>query len=200
MKVSFKLNNEQLKNARVIVAEAEKTKGDYESNEIWCGNLLGYVYNHYNLNTNQRLELEKGIVTYVGERHPLIEDGGLQVLKEIAQGDISKLRVCHYETSNPDLAWWETTSSWVWEKASLDQWLSNSNKLGFKFPNLGRMLTQDQKSCVSDIMAKKPMKQLSASYDAATIRICKKIAEFLEDYLEGFQNKNDKSILQAFNL
>ena len=223
MKIVFKLNKKQFANARVIVDEVAKIDGDEDS--YFCGNLIGWAGHSFSFNPRQCLELDlkSATVTYVGERHPLNQDGGLVTLLRIGTGFEPEkenspkfsfhkklsdakasswdfLEVVSYETSDTRLHWWETTNDFVWERATLDQWVSSKYNRGYERPNLGRMLTQDQKSCVDDIMRGKPLIQLMASYDAKTITIGKTIADFLGAYINGFQNKADKAILQAFNL
>ena len=221
MKVVFKLNKKQLSYAQAIMAEVSKFEGDEDS--YHCGNLLGWMGHSFSFNHRQNLELDvkSGTVTYVGERHPLSQDGGLVTLLRIGTGYSPEegepysyreklkeasasywgfLKVVSYETSDRRLHWWETTNDFVWERASLEDWLSSIFNRGYERPNLGRMLTQDQKSCVMDIMAEKPLRQLMASYDAMTIKTSKQVADFLGAYINGFQNKADKAILQAFNL
>ena len=219
MKVVFKLNKKQFTNAREIVSEVEKFEGDEDS--YYCGNLLGWMGHSFSFNHRQNLNLtDDGKITYEGERHPLIQDGGMVALLRIGTGySLEKepysclkkleeacasswdfLKVVSYETTDPRLSWWETTSDFVWKRSTLEEWISAKDKRGYSRPNLGRMLTLDQKSCVVDIMTGKPDKQLTASYDAVTIRKGKLIAGFLEDHLAGFQDKADKAILQAFYL
>lgn len=140
MKVSFKLNAEQLLVAKAIAAEVEKESEDLkkdpdfnpDKNQYWCGNLLGYQGHSFSFNSDQDLQLlDNGVVQYQGQRHPLIQDGGLDVLARIAgftekfpyrghevhlrkewyerrNEAIKGLKVLNYETSDQDLSWWET--------------------------------------------------------------------------------------------
>lgn len=83
----------------------------YRVQDTWykCGNLLGLMYDHgYNFNDNQHLsyDAEKGVVTYSGERHPLRQDGGMEILEEIF-GDAESAEVVNYETSDTRMEWWE---------------------------------------------------------------------------------------------
>lgn len=135
MEVVFKLTPEQLARAQAIVSEVEVGGYDPEDRNLyWSGNLLGMSGHSFSFNSNQWLELNEdaGIVTYKGERHPLVQDGGLTVLYKIAAGEIpkfpsysheveqrpewyrgqaeavSRLRVVLYKTSDTRLQWWET--------------------------------------------------------------------------------------------
>ena len=220
MKVVFKLTKKQFAIAREIMSEVEKFEGDEDS--YYCGNLLGWMGHSFSFNPKQNLHLtDDGKITYEGERHPLVQDGGLVTLLRIGTGFSPEeeepysyrkkleeavasswdfMKVVSYETTDSRLSWWETTSDFVWKRSTLEEWISAKDKRGYSIPNLGRMLTLDQKSCLVDIMAGKNMKLLSASYDAVTIRKGKIIADFLEDHLAGFQDKTDRAILQAFNL
>ena len=139
MKVSFKLNKNQLSRAKAIVAwvqrEWETTDPECrdEKHTVWCGNLIGNWGHGFNFNPNQNLELlDNGVVQYQGQRCPLVQDMGLLTLARIAgftdeypwREDFSSplvkkwyegrdkavktLVVKNYETSDPDLAWWET--------------------------------------------------------------------------------------------
>lgn len=93
MKVSFKLNKEQLLVAKAIVKEIEKETRDLKKDpeftsdrtQFWCGNLLGYQGHTFSFNPDQDLQLlDNGVVQYQGQRYPLIQDGGLDALARIA--------------------------------------------------------------------------------------------------------------------
>lgn len=80
------------------------------------GNLLGYMYNHtFNFNDNQHLhaDIDSGRLEYIGERHPLRADGGMEVLEKIAGGDLNSLDVIEYHTSMEQLQWHETLYDWL---------------------------------------------------------------------------------------
>lgn len=135
MEVVFKLTSEQLARAKAVVKEVELENYDSEDRNLqWCGNLLGWCWHSFSFNSNQWLELNEdaGVVTYKGERHPLVQDGGLTILYKIAAGEIpkfpaysheveqrpawykgqteavSRLKVVLYKTSDSRLKWWET--------------------------------------------------------------------------------------------
>lgn len=90
MRVSFRLEGDQIARAtglvEVLAQEAEKDKACCVAG-FDAGNLLGYVpYHGFSQNENQRLKFSHGIVTYVGERSPLIQDGGCAILAYIVSG------------------------------------------------------------------------------------------------------------------
>ena len=140
MKVSFKLNKEQWLVAKKIMEETlkisieEEVKEELDSYAVFCGNLLGYQGHSFSFNTDQDLQLlNNGVVQYTGQRHPLVQDGGLDVLARIAGftekfpgyhhqlhlragwcanrvSAVKQLEVLDYKTSDPELEWWETAS------------------------------------------------------------------------------------------
>lgn len=141
MEVVFKLTPEQLARAKAIVKEVEAEGFDSEDRTLsWCGNLLGMCGHSFSFNPNQLLGLnpDAGTVTYKGERHPLLQDGGLTTLYRIAAGEIPEfpayshqveqrpewyraqkeavkgLKVVLYKTSDSRLQWWET----MWDLAA----------------------------------------------------------------------------------
>lgn len=134
MKVVFKLTNEQAKVANSVAAQVNNDVS-VDPADIYCGNLLGYMYNHQNFNPNQRLQFNEDAATveYHGERHPMIQDGAYNVLVEISGGDIKKLRVVHYETSDKRLQWHETLDSYLYSRAPLEETIKNLEVITSKF-------------------------------------------------------------------
>ena len=134
MKVVFKLNNHQARLASKIASDASKYVSD-DPADIYCGNLLGYMYNHQNFNPNQRLQFNEDAATveYHGERHPMIQDGAMNVLEEIAGGDIKTLCVVLYETSDKRLHWYETLDSYLTTRASVEETIDNFKVIASKF-------------------------------------------------------------------
>ena len=99
------------------------------------GNLWS-PYNHDPnvFNPNQQLDLIADEVCYEGERHPMIEDGAIRVISEIAgysdlvsafKDKFSRLKVVYYNTSDKRLNWWNTLSSWLKYEASWNDWVSS---------------------------------------------------------------------------
>lgn len=130
MQVTFKLTPIQIKVAKEIVAKVGKEtiknrEGDDRS--VFCGNLLGYMPTHPCFNEDQDLhfEISEGTVTYNGQRHPLHKDGGMGVLREIAGGDIRRLKVVNYDTTDKRLRWHETMDDFLWSRATMEQLLKS---------------------------------------------------------------------------
>ena len=146
MKVVFKLTPAQLiaakKNVHYMTAADDEERAP---EELWCGNLLGWMGHSFGFNPNQKLVLEGNLVIYEGERHPLAQDGGLTALYAIVAGGtvpefpwqsnkyhlrkewyegrtkaLKELQVISYETTDRSLHWWETKADWA-ERASLEE-------------------------------------------------------------------------------
>ena len=133
MKITFKLTKEQLDRAKEISAAIAAEKEEESSQVFWCGNLLGYQGHSFSFNKNQFLQLlDNRVIRYIGQRYPLVQDGGLQTLTKIAGFNdpfpeydtpkslqkewtqkrlkaIQSLQVTDYQTSDKNLSWWETT-------------------------------------------------------------------------------------------
>lgn len=130
MKVVFKLNPAQLIRAEEIVQSVKNADGLY-GDVYWGGNLIGELQLHAVSNTECKLYLHGNKITYEGNRHPLVVDGGLNVLKKIADGNLDQLEVVYYQTSERDLKWWETTLDFF-ERTSREEllgWFRRHEKL-----------------------------------------------------------------------
>lgn len=133
MEVSLKPNPEEL--ARALEIAAKNDRNVPEDSTFWAGNLLGWVPLHsFSQNRNQFLQLDGDVVVYRGERHPLIQDGGIAVLAYIVTGKkehcfesdgglyrrrateemfyfLDDLQVVRYKTTQHRWKWYETKSN-----------------------------------------------------------------------------------------
>ena len=198
MQVTFKLTAAQLATATTIIAryvrEEEERNAILEASGwgrsvtsesmIDLGNLLPVVQADLPtcFNFNQNLELNQDAMTihYKGERYPLAQDGGLRVLKEIADGDISTLRVVGYETSDKRLQWFETLEDYILQRSTQEEFLEYyKNKslvptigsgwlwkiVETRFPALA--------ACMAAIDRGQNERMLAASFDAKTVKDAK---------------------------
>lgn len=131
MKITFKLSAAQERIASVIAAEvaAENNSMEksglivykhgsrlsrHETREVvfYRGNLMPADNHSFNFNTSQNLDLnlESHIVTYTGERFPLLCDGAIGVIKRIFSAEsVSEIPApAAYESSRTEMLWYET--------------------------------------------------------------------------------------------
>jgi hypothetical protein len=91
---------------------------------FWAGDLA--VTMGPSLNRNQRLtiDIDRELLTYIGERPPFIEDGHLALIIAVADclGPIVQ-----YQTSDQSLAWYETRSRWV--SSTAERWIKKASQL-----------------------------------------------------------------------
>lgn len=156
MKVVFKLNAEQLSRAQeicervakeneglVFELESPRPKSYYDSAKklrfYFRGNMLPCQADEFNYNKDQNLSLSDNILTYTGQRCPLWDDGGIEVLKEIAFGEIEELEVVEYDTSDCKMLWHDTASSYIRRKAKCPKTLLS---LLLKHPATGGYLEE----------------------------------------------------------
>lgn len=130
MKVVFKLTAAQLS----VAAQIRKEVSASELTDVECyyaGNLIGDLPHHNSSNPSCDLSLHNDKITYEGDRHPLVVDGGLNVLKKITGGNIDQLEVVYYQTSERNLKWWETTLDFF-ERSTREEllgWFQRHEKL-----------------------------------------------------------------------
>lgn len=112
MHIVFRLNELQYVIALMATSHADKTSAP---DGFYAGNLLGKKQILPTTNKNQHLALKSRskIVVYRGERYPLLKDGGFDVLNKIAEGDVQKLHIVSYNTSQPQMKWWETSVDFI---------------------------------------------------------------------------------------
>lgn len=185
MQVTFKLTAAQLATAAAIIARTawEEKENDAYEEMINLGNLLSEIPKKtICFNFNQHLEVNQDAMTihYKGERYPLAQDGGLRVLKEIADGDISTLRVVGYETSDKRLQWFETLEDYILQRSTQEEFLEYyKNKslvptigsgwlwkiVETRFPALA--------ACMAAIGRGQNERMLGASFDAKTLKDAK---------------------------
>lgn len=163
MKVSFKLNSTQLSIAQAIVSKVEAGSTDDERS-VWCGNVLGEQWKTPCFNTDQDLELKGDILTYEGQRHPLLQDGAFDLLTEIAGGNALKLKVVSYETSDKRLAWHQTLSEYMWSQATWSEFKAYKGDLGIP------SRFSDQASIYKSLQAGKSNAWLAAQFNSGLIR------------------------------
>lgn len=86
MKVSFNLTPAQVERANVVV-QMQDHKNPPTTGAKWGGNLLGWLEDHgFSFNSDQHLELAGNVVTYTGQRHPMLKDGAARILAYIVSG------------------------------------------------------------------------------------------------------------------
>jgi hypothetical protein len=118
-------------------------------------------------NNDQGFTLEGNLLTYSGQRHPLQQDGGLELLAALAgywspvgepfpyyeewkasrraafraavEDSWSRLKVVSYETSDKRLAWWETTESRMAARGSLVEWLTTGQGTQEYYAGINRL-------------------------------------------------------------
>lgn len=198
MQVTFKLTTAQVTTAAAIIAryvreEEERNaileasgweKDDIEVEMLDLGNLLpglpASLHSCFNRNQHLMLNQDAGTVHYKGERYPLAQDGGLRVLKEIADGDISTLRVVGYETSDKRLQWFETLEDYILQRSTQEEFLEYYKKKELK-PTIGSgwlWLAVESRfpalaACMAAIGRGQNERMLGASFDAKTLKDAK---------------------------
>jgi len=156
----------------------------YEAVGLYVSGNLHAPYDHaFCFNPDQALNLVGGQVVYEGQRHPLQQDGGLDVLVEIAgytslkeafADKFGRLKVVEYQTSDKRLVWYETLSDW--EKREEDRILSSGSwgevlstmlstrrevEIPSRFP---------QKQRLYGLLASGDIRKASAEFSSAEIR------------------------------
>ena len=162
MKVTFKLTNEQMNKVHSIIAVWDEKQEEFWDNPCYNKNQTFMVY-------------DNNVLSYHGERKPLAMDGGLYALLVIAgyipqslDGDRkarcsqvmeafdtadkdnwSLLKVVHYETSDSRLKWWETLSSYLFQKGTVEECLAVDGDYGKEYfqsatSRLKNLLAADQ--------------------------------------------------------
>lgn len=177
MKVVFKLSSEQAATAKAIVSRVatEGTGFEDEPSAVNCGNLIGTWGHGFSFNPNQNLwfDEEKRIVTYEGERHPLVQDKGLTVLADICSAvyrnkknykefyedrihAVKALNVVLYETTDRRLQWFQTSDD-IWEQMSLEELINELGKFKEKrVPHNFKVICMMRTQEVRDIEAGTP--------------------------------------------
>ena len=202
MKVTFKLNAAQAVRAECAVAEAtarylvemEKPVDD-RMDVMAYGNALT-LWSHRCFNHNQWLEFNQAnnTLTYEGERHPLKQDGGLDIIEKIANGDLFDLKVIEYQTSDNRLHWHETLYSYMFSRSDPAEFFEYSKKEFGKYPdflmNQGylpqfvvrchELLEQHGLlQCLRDIKRGKPEAQLRASWKPDELKLVRTIEGYM---------------------
>ena len=112
MLVKFKLSADQLVRALEVLAMVPRfdEEVDFDDPNIgWGGSLIGALYGYQNHEQYMTMTEETGELFYEGDRCPLVQDGGLETLRKIAgSGGLEALHVVEYETTMPEMAWYET--------------------------------------------------------------------------------------------
>lgn len=133
MRIYFKLTDEQTRRATEFATPYIPAP---QLNRRYCGNLLPAQVVGPHFNADQKLNVCGNYLMYEGQRHPLHQDGGLNVIADIAgypavadglRDGFSKLEVYLYETSTQQLEWYETLGSYMITRASdaeMLKWLS----------------------------------------------------------------------------
>ena len=126
MQVTFKLTPSQELKA---VAKMAKLRQEHEKimatepNDCWgrrkflnplVGTLDGWQ------NDAQCLTVENGVLTYTGQRCPMVADGSLDAIKAIlGVDDVTQVTPSSYETSDDRLRWYETLESYIESRGTL---------------------------------------------------------------------------------
>lgn len=119
---SVKLDDSYLENTRFKVFKNETggieslqlDDGNKTSEWTWQGNLLGMMENHYfNFNSNQFLGLKGNILTYEGERCPMLQDGALGIIERIFDNKAERIRPIYYKTSIKEMKWFEAADTYL---------------------------------------------------------------------------------------
>jgi len=131
MKVSFKLNLQQLARARAQVLKTERrdsASDELDSRDNYEGNLVGWAEDHgFSYNRNQRLDLVGDTLVFQGERCPFHQDGMFKLLTLILTGEEKPAKgweeefvPLEYQTSDARLEWWETLASYLYERGTIE--------------------------------------------------------------------------------
>lgn len=108
------------------------------------------------------MQLEGSCVVYHGTRLDFHEKGWYKQLEEICDGQSPReaLEVMEYITSNPQLSWYHTTESYLWEKGSLEENLAvleEGQYLPDRFPHENEVLRKFYGKCsVMQLLAEHP--------------------------------------------
>lgn len=176
-----------------------QAKKEKEECETECfGNAFTTIVHEFNFNRNQLLNFNESenTLTFVGERHPLAQDGGLDIIKQIAGGDLTDLKVVEYQTSDNRLHWHETLSDYMFTRACPSEFFEYSKKEFSPYPaelverNGGylppfvakchELLEQHGLlQCLMDIKRNKPEAQLRASWKPDELKLVRTIEDFL---------------------
>jgi len=124
----------------------------------------------------QTLELseDNSSVTYEGGRTTLVDGmaGCILTLREIAGGDEKSLKVISYETTDPSLSWWETTSMAIRRKS--DEELAALSKQRKTWRFLDQELDHEARRRIptklADLVSAGKTKLVSASFTPSEIR------------------------------
>lgn len=187
MQVVFKLTAAQALIATALVAKPNPFPVNGEDDEphytVDCGNVLGHVWAHPCFNEDQNLEFnpDARTLTYTGQRHPLVVDGALAAIKEIAGGDLSALRMVKYETSDKRLRWYETLESYISDRGTADERYEYSLKKLKVWGDAnvvevlqGYGVERHVVDAVKAIVAGKSGNWLSASFPVGVVRLAQK--------------------------
>lgn len=136
MKVMFKLNDTQMKIAMSVLAltkQVPQPSEEKRENYFHAGNLMGYKEVGPNTNKRQQLTLtpSNGYIIYEGDRHALVKDGALDVLRRISGGNLRFLRCTLYETTDQTLMWHQTTEVFILKAPEVMflNWVGRKDKL-----------------------------------------------------------------------
>ena len=189
---------------RAIAVKAHKDlkevfKDHYMARFSREGGNLNPIYEPQRRNTNQFLELVGEMVTYEGERYPLVEDGALAVLlkiagyaknEEAAVDALARLRVVNYKTSDRRLRWFETLDQYITRAGTLEEIVAYLEKhpsgnehtaawaIRARFPEMVRV--------INGLIAKD--RRVHAEFSLAEIRPGRKFAKY--DHLVYCMNHN----------
>jgi hypothetical protein len=120
MQVVFKLTAAQNSIAAAIAAAVDDAYGGYGYGYVAAGNVHALYYVHGCTNTDQSLDWngDARTLTYKGQRHPLVQDGALSIIRRIC-GD--KPQIVSYQTSDKRLHWYETLSDYLWYRGTAEE-------------------------------------------------------------------------------
>ena len=125
-------------------------------------------------NKDQNLALAGRVLTYIGQRCPMVQDGALgAILAVFGTTAQATTAVVEYQTSDKRLEWYQTLASYIQDSGSIPEAVGHLIKTGYHPQSYAALRRVPKGTLGSDA-------KINAAYDAADAAALQKMARHFE--------------------